>query len=152
MALIIWSRNFLKAHGYTMVDNILHKDNKSPILLEQNGKMSSGKHTWHIAARYFFVMDRIKAGEISPKWCPTGEMIADFFTKPLQRTIFWKVRDLLMGKVPTVIPAQCYKDQSHCKSVLWDVCTNLKYIIWYSSIYQGVDNQPICEELPSSHF
>ncbi len=45
------------------------------ILLEQNGKTSSGKRTKHIAICYFFVTDRIRAGEISPKWCPTGEMI-----------------------------------------------------------------------------
>jgi hypothetical protein len=102
MSLIIWSRNFLKAQGYAVVNNILHQDNRSAILLEQNGKMSSGKHTKHIAICYVFVTDRIKAGEISPKWCPTGEMIADFLTKLLQGAMFWKFRDLLMGVVPTV--------------------------------------------------
>ncbi len=53
-----------------MINSILHQDNKSAILLEQNGKMSSGKRTKHIAVRYFFVTDRIKAGEMSPVWCP----------------------------------------------------------------------------------
>jgi hypothetical protein len=106
MALIIWSRNFLKAQGYSVVDNILYQDNKSAILLERNGRMSSGKRTKHIAVRYFLVTDRIKAGEISPKWCPTGEKIADFLTKPLQGRTFRKFRDLLMGTVPTVLPAQ----------------------------------------------
>ena len=130
MALIIWSRNFLKAQGYTIVDNILHQDNKSAILLEWNGRMSSGKRTKHIAVRYFFVTDRIKAGEISPKWCPTGEMIADFLTKPLQGRTFQKFRDLLMGTVPTVLPAQWYKDQLHRRSVLGDVCARI-----YSTLY-----------------
>jgi hypothetical protein len=51
-------------------------------------------------------MDRIKAEESSPKWCPTGEMIADFLTKSLQGQTFQKFRDLLMGTVPTVLPAQ----------------------------------------------
>jgi hypothetical protein len=88
MSLIIWTRIFLKAQGYIVIDNILHQDNRSAILLERNGKMSSGKRTKHIAARYFFVTERIKAGEISPKWCPTGEMIADFHTKPLQGVMF----------------------------------------------------------------
>jgi hypothetical protein len=110
MSLIIWSRNFLKAQGYALVDNILHQDNRSAILLEKNGKISSGKRTKHIAICHFFVTDRIRAGEISPKWCPTGEMIADFLTKPLQGAMFWKFRDLLMGVVPTVntnkLPAQ----------------------------------------------
>ncbi len=82
-----------------MVDNILHQDNRSAIFLEQNGKMSSGKRAKHIAICYFFVTDRIRAGENSPKWCPTGEMIADFLTKPLQGAMFWKFRDLLMGVV-----------------------------------------------------
>ncbi len=71
-----------------MVDNILHQDNRSAILLEKNGKISSSKHTKHIAICCFFVTDRIRAGEISPKWCPTGEMIADFLTKMLQGALF----------------------------------------------------------------
>ncbi len=102
MSLIVWSCNFLKAQGYTVVHNILHQDIRSAILLEKNGKMSSGKRTKHIAICYFFVTDRIRAGEISPKWCPTGEMIVDFLIKPLQGAMFWKFRDLLMGVVPTV--------------------------------------------------
>ncbi len=110
MSLIIWSWNFLKAQGYVVVDNILHQDNRSAILLEQNGKMSSGKRTKHIAIGYFFVTDRIRSGEISLKWCPTGEMIVDFLTKPLQGAMFRKFRDLLMGVVPTEntneLPAQ----------------------------------------------
>ncbi len=102
MSLIIWSCNFLKAQGYMVVDNILHQDNISAILLEQNGKMSSGKRTKHITIRYFFVTYKIKSREISTKRCPTGEMIADFLTKPLQGAAFIKFRDLLMGVVPTV--------------------------------------------------
>jgi hypothetical protein len=69
MSLIIWSRNFLKAQGYVMVNNILHQKNKSAILLERNSKISSGKCTKHIAICYFFVADNIRAGEIRPKWC-----------------------------------------------------------------------------------
>jgi hypothetical protein len=110
MSLIIWSRNFLIAQEYVVTDNILHQDNRSAILLQKNGKMSSGKRTKHIAIRYFFVTDRIKAGKISPKWCPTGDMIAAFLTKPLQGAMFRKFRDLLMGVVPTMntndLPAQ----------------------------------------------
>jgi hypothetical protein len=96
MYLIIWLQNFLKAQGYVVVDNILHQDNRSAILLERNGKMSSGKGTKHIAICYFFVADRIRSGEISPKWCPMGEMITDFLTKPPQGAMFWKFRDLLI--------------------------------------------------------
>jgi hypothetical protein len=47
MSLILWSRIFLKAQGYVVVDNILHQGNKSAILLEQNGKMSSRRGPKH---------------------------------------------------------------------------------------------------------
>ncbi len=67
MSLTVWSRNFLEAQGYAAVDNILHQDNRSAILLEKNGNMSSDKRTKHIAICYIFVTDRIRAGEISPK-------------------------------------------------------------------------------------
>ena len=93
MSLIVWSCNFLKAQGYAVVDNVLHQHNRSANLLEKNGTMSSGKRTKHIAICYFFVTDRIRAGEISPKWCPTGEMITDFLMKPLQGAMFCKFRD-----------------------------------------------------------
>jgi hypothetical protein len=31
------------------------------------------------------------------EWCPTGDMVADFMTKPLQGSTFKKFRDLIMG-------------------------------------------------------
>ena len=32
------------------------------------------------------------------KYCPTENMIADFFTKPLQGALFNRLRDVIMGK------------------------------------------------------
>jgi len=84
MPSILWKRNFLTAQGYKVKDNILYQDNKSAILLERNGRVSSTKRTKHMDIRYFFVTDRIKCGEFKTEWCPTNEMIADFMTKPLQ--------------------------------------------------------------------
>jgi hypothetical protein len=78
----------------------LYQDNQSAILLEKNGKASSGKRTKHINIRYFFVTDRIRAKELSVEWCPTGDMIGDFMTKPLQGALFRRFRDLLMGVHP----------------------------------------------------
>jgi hypothetical protein len=69
----------------------------SSILLEKNGKASSGKRTKHINIRYFFVTDRIAKGEVSVVWCPTGDMIGDYMTKPLQGALFRKFRDQIMG-------------------------------------------------------
>jgi hypothetical protein len=77
--------------------NILFQDDQSAILLEKNGKALSGKCTKHINIRYLFVTDRICNKELTVEWCPTGDMIGNFMTKPLQGTLFQKFRDLLMG-------------------------------------------------------
>jgi hypothetical protein len=79
---------FLEAQGYKIDENYLYQDNKSSILLETNGRGSSGKRTRHIALRYFFIADRVKSKEIRIEYFPTGIMIADYFTKPLQGLIF----------------------------------------------------------------
>jgi hypothetical protein len=42
--------------------------------------------------------------EISPHWCPTKEMVADFWTTPLQSNHFRKLRDYIMGRVRCVKP------------------------------------------------
>jgi hypothetical protein len=68
--------------------------------MEENGKMFTGKMTKHINVRYFFCTDRIKKGELSVEYCPTLDMIADYFTKSLQGSLFRKLRDLVMGIIP----------------------------------------------------
>ncbi len=97
MSIVVWSRYFLLAQGYGLTQNLLLQDNKSSILLERNGKASSGKRTRHINIRYFFITDRVNMKEIEIEWCPTKEMVADFMTKPLQGSHFRRLRDLIMG-------------------------------------------------------
>ena len=58
----------------------------------------------HINIRYFFVCDRVNMKEISVHWCPTKDMVADFWTKPLQGSHFRKLRDYIMGRVQWVKP------------------------------------------------
>ena len=101
---ICWSRYFLQAQGYGMTENIVYQDNKSAILMEKNGKASSSKRTKHINIRYYFVTDRIKKGELNVEWCPTGDMIGDFMTKPMQGALFQKFRDQIMGVIPAQDP------------------------------------------------
>ena len=87
----------MKAQDYDVVENIIFQDNKSAILLEKNGKTSSGRRTKHIIIRYFFVTDRINKGDVSVEWCPTDDMTGDFSTKPNQGALFRRFRDLIMG-------------------------------------------------------
>ena len=104
MPAICWTRYFVQAQGYEVRENIVYQDNQSAILLEKNGKASSSKRTKHINIRYYFVTDRIKQRELTVEWCPTGDMVADFMTKPLQGALFRKFRDQIMGVVPAQHP------------------------------------------------
>jgi len=104
MPAICWTRHFVQAQGYDVVDNILCQDNKSAMLLEKNGKASSSKRTKHIDIQHFFATDRIDKGEVSVAWCFTGNMTGDFVTKPLQGALFCEFRDHIVGVVPMQDP------------------------------------------------
>mmetsp|Transcript_14374 Transcript_14374/g.26989 ORF Transcript_14374/g.26989 Transcript_14374/m.26989 type:complete len:340 (+) Transcript_14374:90-1109(+) len=94
---IIWARMFLQEQGIALAENKLFQDNQSAIKIENNGKMSSGQKTKHMDARYFFIKDRLESENIKVEYCPTEFMIADFFTKPLQGSLFRKFRDVIQG-------------------------------------------------------
>ena len=105
MPQMLWTLYFLEAQGYKIDDNVLYQDNKSSILLENNGRGSSGKRTRHMNVRYFFIADRVKSKEIRIEYCPTGIMVADYFTKPLQGILFRQLRDMIMGSAPIPLPS-----------------------------------------------
>jgi hypothetical protein len=99
---ICWIHFFMKAQVYGFKDNILFQNNKSSILLEKNGKASSSKLTKHFNIRYFFITDRVSKGELLVVWCPTGTMIGEYATKPLQGALFRKFRYHIMGATPAL--------------------------------------------------
>jgi hypothetical protein len=86
-----------------MDESILYHDNLSAMLLEKNGKQPSSKRTKHIRVRYFFIKDRIGNSDVSVKHCPTGYMVADHFTKPLQGAQFLNFRAKIQGVLPTAM-------------------------------------------------
>ncbi len=59
MPIVVWSQYFLIAQGYGVTQDLLLQDNQSSILLERNGRTSSGKRTQHIIIRYFFITNRV---------------------------------------------------------------------------------------------
>jgi len=97
MGKVLWTRHFLAAQEQHVPTTTIYQDNKSTILLAENGKSSSSKRTRHINVRYFFVADKIKKGEVKVAFCPTTNMLADFFTKPLQGSTFKRMRSIILN-------------------------------------------------------
>ena len=60
---ILWTNYLLNWQGYNAKETILYQDNNNAILLEKNSKKSSSKRTQHIAIRYYFITDRVKADD-----------------------------------------------------------------------------------------
>jgi hypothetical protein len=95
--MILWTKLFLEEQGYQVEKNILYQDNKSAILLEQNGKRSSGKRTRALNIRYFFLTDQVEKGNLTIEYCPTGEMLGDYMTKTVQGEKYDEFRSDIMG-------------------------------------------------------
>ena len=93
---IIWTRQFLEHQGYKVGPATVYEDNQSAIKLAENGRSNSSR-TRHIAIRYFFISDRMSAGEIKVEYLNTADMIADILTKPLQGALFRRLRSLLLN-------------------------------------------------------
>ena len=105
MSLMLWCKLFLEAQGLKVEDNILYQANRSAMLLEKNGKASSSKRTRHLNIRCFFVKDQVSKGNLRVEHCPTDQLIADYFTKPLTGAKFWQLWQLIMN--PTKLEDQC---------------------------------------------
>ena len=99
LSLILWSREFMIAQGNGCNRNIILQDNKSSVLLENNGKASSGKRTQHMNIRFFNITNRVEKKEDKIMWVPREDMVADYLTKALQGAEFCRFRDLIMGNV-----------------------------------------------------
>ncbi len=90
------AKNIVDGQGYKSGPVILHQDNQSAILLEKNGTSSSAR-TRHLNIRYFFIKDRIDSGDVEVVYTTSEDMVADFFSKPLQGALFEKFRDVILG-------------------------------------------------------
>ena len=60
--------------------------------------MSAGPRSCHISIRYFWIKDGSKQENITIRHCTTLEMLGEFFTKPLQGSLFHHFRDVIIGR------------------------------------------------------
>jgi hypothetical protein len=93
----IWGKQFLEGQGYFLKEQIFYQDNKSTIQFEKNGRMSCGPNSRHIDIQHFWIKDRLGLENVEVVYCPTEQMLADFFTKPLQGSLFRKLKAVVMG-------------------------------------------------------
>lgn len=76
------------------VDNLVLKgDNEMSITLTKNAE--SQHCTKHIDVQHHYVREMVSEGELTIKWAPSAEMLADGFTKALPTETFRKHRALL---------------------------------------------------------
>ena len=96
--MILWTKLFLEHQGYDIEQNIIYQDNKSTILLKENGRKSAGKRSRALNIRYFFISDQIEKGNMEIEYCPTESMVGDLLTKPLQGSKFIEFRNIILGE------------------------------------------------------
>ena len=89
--------------GFTMPPLVVYQDNQSTVKLLQRGRPAA-EQTRHIEIGYFWLSDLILRGIITITYCPTLSMVADFFTKPLQGTLFSIMRNRVLGTAPITPP------------------------------------------------
>ena len=78
--------DFVKSQGY-QCEIVIGQDNQSTITMVTTVHKESMR-TRHIKVRYFWLRECIKLGELSLHYVPTGSMLADILTKPMQGTMF----------------------------------------------------------------
>ena len=67
--------------------------------MDNNGRNYCTGNLRHINIR-FFVKNIVDKWEVKIEYCPTQIMLADYFTKPLKRTVFKILSDVIMGYKP----------------------------------------------------
>lgn len=78
----VWLQRLLKdMHQNIILPTVINEDNQSCLKIVKEEKFSN--RTKHIDTKLHFVKDYIDKNLIQCKYCPTEEMIADLFTKPL---------------------------------------------------------------------
>ena len=104
-----FNRGWIGGHRRCKVEYVptttIYQDNKSTILLAENGKQSSSWRTRHLNLCYIFVTDKIQKSEVKVTFCPTHDMLVDSFTKPLQGALLKRRRDKILNLPCSTSPA-----------------------------------------------
>lgn len=89
----LWFRKFQCDLGLPASVLTIFEDNQSTILTAKND--IHNERSKHIDVRYHWIREQISLEKLIVTYCPTQEMIADIFTKPLGKILFQKFCDML---------------------------------------------------------
>jgi hypothetical protein len=97
-SLTMWVRGFLDLLGLLVGPVVMYEDNQSTIAMVKNGNCTA-ERTRHINVKYFWLHDKIKAGEIVLRYIESENNVADYFTKSIvDASLFRRFTEYLMGE------------------------------------------------------
>ena len=79
-----------------LIGKPFYQEIQSSVKLEINGHKSCDEKSRHIHIIYFFIKDVLKREKIELIYCPTVMMVANYYTNPLQESLFRKTRGIVM--------------------------------------------------------
>ena len=91
---LVWLRRLLKEFGWSQQrPTTVHEDNQACIAwVKEEGTLSKTKH---MELKYHYSRRLQRKKVVKLKYCPTDEMQADMLTKPLNKSQFVKIRELV---------------------------------------------------------
>ena len=100
---LMYASNLAAAMGLIQkLPMVVLEDNQAAIAIA-SGPVSSTR-TRHMLIRAHYIRDLVAKGYVKVVYCPTVDMVADIFTKPLDRIKFERFRDMLLGHAPVAAP------------------------------------------------
>ena len=96
MNIPLWLAGFIAYQGHGELPVNLEQDNQSCIALLTKGR-STAETTRFIEVRKFWISDYIRNGAVNIIYVPTEDMTSDYYTKPLQGTVFSKMVKKILG-------------------------------------------------------
>ncbi|CAL9014556.1 unnamed protein product [Prunus brigantina] len=90
----VWLRQLLGAlHHEQKSPTTIYCDNNSAIALARNPVFHG--RTKHIHVKFHYIRDLVNDKVVEVQYCPTGEQIADIFTKGLKIDVFMKLKKMM---------------------------------------------------------
>ena len=90
---LLWMKKFLNDYGILQDTMVVYCDNSSTIDISKN--LVQHSKTKHIEIRYHFIRDFVERKIVCLKYIPTERQNANIFTKPLDRSKFKTLRQVI---------------------------------------------------------